>query len=86
MPTFEEALKGALQGLDQGFRSAEADLWKEVAAASEGVAKLTNQVAKLDMRKSLEVPTGTYYDLRMLFSKRFFDVGSFFIPARGYPI
>src|SRR6266704_3129032 len=86
MPTFEEALKASLQGLDSGFRVAEGDLRQECAAASEAVGRLTNRRAKLELQKLDERPSGVYFDLRLVFSNRFFQIAGFFVSAKGYPI
>ena len=86
MSSFEEALTVSVQGVDQGFRAAESDLRREVSTASDAVSKLTNQRARLELRKNYQRPSGTYFDMPMLFSKSNFDIAAFFISANGYPI
>src|SRR5436190_1726482 len=86
MPTFEEALRASLEGVDRGFRSAEADLRQQVNSASQVVAKLTGQRAYLELLKEDERPSGTFFTLRLVFNKRYYEVAAFQILAKGYPI
>lgn len=84
--SFEEALKASVQGVDQGFRAAVADLQREVGNASDAVSKLTGQRARLELKKNDERPSGTYFDMCMSFYKTYYDVSAFFVSANGYPI
>jgi hypothetical protein len=88
MTTFEEALKASVLGVEEGFRGAEADLRREVNTANEAVSRLTNQRAVLDLRKADERPSGTYFEMRMVFSqaKSYYEVAAFFLTSRGYPL
>jgi hypothetical protein len=86
MSTFEEALRASVQGVDQGFRRAESDLREETAIASEAVLALTAQQAWLELVKFVERPTDTSFDLRLRFSKTYFQVGGFLLNSKGYPI
>jgi hypothetical protein len=86
MPSFEEALKTTLHLVHDGFERADTDLHHEVAAAARDLGKLTQGAATMMLRKTLEGEKGVRYELVLSGNGVEASVGTFFVPARGYPI
>ncbi len=87
MSEFEKNLKAMLQGANEEFRQANADLHQEVAAASESVSRLTGGTARLTLKTSRESPVETTYDLWLETSPPIgYQLGTIRVPSTGYPI
>jgi hypothetical protein len=84
--TFEEALKATLLGINESFEKADADLHREVAAAAQSLAKITQGAATMQLTKSFETADWIRYKLYVTGMNNEFHIAGFLVSARGYPI
>src|SRR5438477_142585 len=88
MPTFEEALKATLFGLNDAFKKADADLHQEVAAAAQAIGRLSGGIAVLELVPHSESAAGVWYTLvlRATNPSATVPLATFLVKAQGYPV
>ena len=86
MSEFEESLKKSIYGVGEAYRTAEKDLYEEVAAASESVKRVTGGIASLALRKTKETSAGTEFELYVQHERSAQEVAVLYVDANGYPI
>jgi hypothetical protein len=88
MSEFEKNLRAMLEGENEEYRQANADLHQEVAAASDVVAKVATG-ARLTLKPVEETPMGTTYMLTLETTspnQMEYELGTFRVHSNGYPI
>jgi hypothetical protein len=89
MSEFEKNLTAMLQGANDEYRQASADLHQEVAAASESVSRLTLGNARLTLKPAGESPAETAYALWLETlppDPGGYNLGTIRVPSTGYPL
>lgn len=86
MPGIEEALRGTVSSLDAGYRTAEQDLLSLVTEVANSVSNITGNRAIVQLRRAKEFPTENVYDLYLEAKSTLYQICTFVISPRGYPI
>jgi hypothetical protein len=86
MPSFEEALKNTLLGINKGFEIADADLHQEVASAALALGRLTDGALVLALAPHQESDKGIEYRLLLTGENYEVTLGFFLVGSIGYPI